>query len=231
MPRVFTIPASAPFLSTLIGALRDGRLVDGLSSDPLALADTTLFLPTHRACALAREEFLKALKIGAAVLPRIIALGEIDEDELAFADMANGADALEIPEALGGLERRMLLAQLVLKWIASPSLPRRSFDSVRAFRRIQKIIHVTKPTAMIDSEPPSASWASNVRACWVSVRPSVTPMLTRTAIATPSQTRGSSERRFVRTRKATRMLTTSDASRPSRSPMRALPSMIDPVVR
>ncbi len=122
MPRVFTIPASAPFLSTLIGALRDGRLVDGLSSDPLALADTTLFLPTHRACALAREEFLKALKTGAAVLPRIIALGEIDEDELAFADMANGADALEIPEALGGLERRMLLAQLVLKWIASPSL-------------------------------------------------------------------------------------------------------------
>ncbi len=122
MPRVFTIPASAPFLSTLIGALRDGRLVDGLSADPLALADTTLFLPTHRACALAREEFLKALKTGAAVLPRIIALGEIDEDELAFADMANGADALEIPEALGGLERRMLLAQLVLKWIASPSL-------------------------------------------------------------------------------------------------------------
>jgi len=122
MPRVFTIPASAPFLSTLIGALRDGRLVDGLSSDPLALADTTLFLPTHRACALAREEFLKALKTGAAVLPRIIALGEIDEDELAFADMANGAEALEIPEALGGLERRMLLAQLVLKWIASPSL-------------------------------------------------------------------------------------------------------------
>jgi len=122
MPRVFTIPASAPFLSTLIGALRDGRLVDGLSADPLALADTTLFLPTHRACALAREEFLKALKAGAAVLPRIIALGEIDEDELAFADVANGAEALEIPEALGGLERRMLLAQLVLRWIASPSL-------------------------------------------------------------------------------------------------------------
>jgi len=122
MPRVLTIPASAPFLPTLIGALRNGRLVEGLSADPLALADTTLFLPTHRACALAREEFLKALKAGAAVLPRIIALGEIDEDELAFADVANGAEALEIPEALGGLERRMLLAQLVLKWIASPSL-------------------------------------------------------------------------------------------------------------
>ena len=120
---VFTIPASAPFLSTLIGALRDGRLIDGLSSDPLALADATLFLPTRRACALAREAFLKTLATDdAAVLPRLVPLGDIDEDELAFADMANGSEALDIPDALGGLERRMLLAQLVLKWIASPSL-------------------------------------------------------------------------------------------------------------
>ena len=58
MPRVFTIPASAPFLQTLIGALTDGRLIDGFPGhDPLALADATLFLPTRRACALAREGF------------------------------------------------------------------------------------------------------------------------------------------------------------------------------
>src|ERR1043165_8805256 len=109
---VFSIPASAPFLPTLIGALCDGRLIDGLSDDPLALADATLFLPTRRACALARDAFLKALSTDAAVLPRLVPLGDIDEDELAFADMANGAEALEIPDALGGLDRRMLLAQL-----------------------------------------------------------------------------------------------------------------------
>jgi hypothetical protein len=34
---------------------------------------------------------------------------------------------------------------------------------VRAVRRIQKIIQVTKPTAMIDSTPPKASRASNDR--------------------------------------------------------------------
>ena len=117
MPRVFTIPASAPFLETLIGALKDGRLIEGFpGADPLALADATLFLPTRRACTLARAEFLKALKTDAAVLPRLVPLGDIDEDELAFADMANGAEALEIKDALGGLERRLLLARLVLKW-------------------------------------------------------------------------------------------------------------------
>src|SRR5215467_12958736 len=104
-PRLFTIPASAPFLPTLIAALVAGELVPGFpaSRDPLALAAATLYLPTRRACRLARDLFLETLgafsgKVGtgfpkenatsidsgpdAAVLPRILAIGDIDEDEL-----------------------------------------------------------------------------------------------------------------------------------------------------
>src|ERR1051325_10907764 len=101
MPRVFTIPASAPFLPTLIGALQRGELIDGFpkSADPLALANATLFLPTRRACVLAREAFLDALgEHQAAVLPRIVPLGDIDEDELAFAEAATGETGLDVPE-------------------------------------------------------------------------------------------------------------------------------------
>src|SRR5256885_5791678 len=119
MPRVFTIPASAPFLPTLIGALKRGKLIASFpdSADPLALANATLFLPTRRACALAREAFLDALgENAAAVLPRIVPLGDIDEDELAFAEAAGGQAGLDVPDELGGLERRMLLARLVLQW-------------------------------------------------------------------------------------------------------------------
>ena len=59
-PRVFTIPASVPFVPTLIRALIDGTLVPGFPAarDPLALADATLYLPTRRACRLARDLFL-----------------------------------------------------------------------------------------------------------------------------------------------------------------------------
>jgi len=117
--RVFTIPPSAPFLPTLIRALRDGRLVDGFTPGPLDFADVTIFLPTRRACRLARDTFLQVLDVDAAVLPRLVPIGDIDEDELVFADMATGdvaADALALPPALGGLERRFLLARLVLKW-------------------------------------------------------------------------------------------------------------------
>ena len=125
--RVFTIPASAPFLQTLIRALRDGQLVEGFMPGPGDFADTTIFLRTRRACRLARNAFLEVLGVDAAVLPRIVPIGDIDEDELVFADMATGdvaSDALGLPPAVGGLERRFLLARLVLKWaerIAPPA--------------------------------------------------------------------------------------------------------------
>jgi ATP-dependent helicase/nuclease subunit B len=124
-PRVFTIPASAPFLPTLIEALIGGRLGFAATRDPLALAAVTLFLPTRRACRLARDVFLDVIRDDAAILPRIIAIGDIDEDEIAFAEAASGdiaADALALPETLGSLERRLLLTQLVTKWAASPEL-------------------------------------------------------------------------------------------------------------
>jgi ATP-dependent helicase/nuclease subunit B len=110
---------SVPFLRSVIAALVDGRLVDGFEAraHPERLAQATLYLPTRRAGRMAREIFLDELNTDAAVLPRIIALGDIDEDELAFAQAASpGLSALEIPPAMDGLQRRLLLAQLIALW-------------------------------------------------------------------------------------------------------------------
>ncbi|HWZ09915.1 MAG TPA: hypothetical protein VNW48_02375, partial [Xanthobacteraceae bacterium] len=60
-PRVFNIPPSVPFLPTLIDALTGGKLGFPALSDPLALAAVTLYLPTRRACRLARDAFLDGL--------------------------------------------------------------------------------------------------------------------------------------------------------------------------
>src|ERR1700724_1532965 len=124
-PRVFTIPASAPFLPTLIEALIGGNLGFAAARDPLVLAAATLYLPTRRACRLARDGFLDVLHDDAAILPRIVAIGDIDEDEIAFAQAATGdiaADALALPEALRPTERRLLLTQLITRWATSPEL-------------------------------------------------------------------------------------------------------------
>jgi ATP-dependent helicase/nuclease subunit B len=123
--RVFSVPLSVPFLRSVVTALIDGRLIKGFEArrEPANLARATLYLPTRRALRVAREVFLDDLETDAVVLPRIVALGDIDEDELAFADEAEqfgGAAPLDIPQKLGELDRRLTLAKLVAAWAMSP---------------------------------------------------------------------------------------------------------------
>src|SRR3979490_415647 len=124
---VFSVPLPVPLLRTVIAALVDGRLVDGFEArrHPENLARATLYLPTRRAGRMAREIFLDELKTDAVILPRIVALGDIDEDELAFAEEAEqygGAAPLDSPARLGELERRLTLAKLVAAWAKGPVL-------------------------------------------------------------------------------------------------------------
>ncbi|WP_425989434.1 double-strand break repair protein AddB [Afipia sp. DC4300-2b1] len=118
--RVFNVPSSAPFLHTVIAALVDGRLVEGFDArtNPERLADVTLYLPTRRAGRMAREVFLDVLQTDAVVLPRIVALGSVDEDELEFSDdgQLGGPEASLLPPKLDDLERRLTLAKLVAAW-------------------------------------------------------------------------------------------------------------------
>ena len=116
--RVYNVPASAPFLRTVITALVDGELIEGFRprTAPERLAEATLYLPTRRAGRMAREIFLDVLDVDAVILPRIVALGDVDEDELAFAQAASSAETLDLPPALDGLARRLALAQLIEAW-------------------------------------------------------------------------------------------------------------------
>jgi ATP-dependent helicase/nuclease subunit B len=122
--RVFNVPSSVPFLRSVVAALIDGRLIKDFEArtQPERLARATLYLPTRRAGRLVREIFLEEFGTQAVVLPHIVALGDIDEDELAFAeedDSLGGAATLELPPKLGDLERRLTLARLVAAWAKS----------------------------------------------------------------------------------------------------------------
>jgi len=67
---------------------------------------------------MAAGDFLDVLGTGAVLPPRIVALGDIDENELEFAQAAAGTDlaSLDTPPALDGVLRRLLLAQLIAAW-------------------------------------------------------------------------------------------------------------------
>ncbi len=114
--RVFSIAPGAPFLKVLARSLVDGELVPGFvpRSDPLLLADATIYLPTRRAARALAAEFIDAFGGGAALLPVIRTLGDGDGDEFDFA--AIEAEHPELPPPIGDLERRLHLARLVRGW-------------------------------------------------------------------------------------------------------------------
>lgn len=114
---VFTIPASVPFLRTLVRSLCTGALVDGFRydlKDPLALAGITIFVPTRRAARVLRSEFVDYLGGQSAILPMIRALGETDDDS-GFFDAEMPA-ILDLAPPLPGIMRLIELGRLVLAW-------------------------------------------------------------------------------------------------------------------
>lgn len=108
-PRVFTVSPGQPFLENLANAVR--RTV--AAHDSLELADALIYLPTRRAVRGLAEAFLATSPQSAAsLLPRMRALGDIDEDEIALFE-GEAEDEIDLPPAISSLERRLTLAQMV----------------------------------------------------------------------------------------------------------------------
>ncbi|HEX4080390.1 MAG TPA: double-strand break repair protein AddB [Rhizomicrobium sp.] len=106
---LYTIPAGVPFAGTLARGLIQQL---GAERDPLALSSATIYLPTRRAVRVLGETFARVLE-GAALLPDMRPLGDIDEEDVLFDP---SADDLAIPPALDPVRRRLLLATLVRRW-------------------------------------------------------------------------------------------------------------------
>ena len=116
---VFTIPPGVPFLSTFVEALLAGEIVSSVSraSAPVDLARMTIYVPTQRAARALAAEFARAIKAPAALLPRILPLGSLEEQEdiALFSGYAEEFDESFLP-AIDEIERRLILARLILKW-------------------------------------------------------------------------------------------------------------------
>jgi len=109
--RVYTIGPQVGFA--------DG-LVDGLfrlhGRDPLTLARITLFLPSRRAVRAVGSAFLRASAGAAILLPRMLALGDLDEEDTdPLADPLIGDD---LPPAADPLARHLHLTQALATALA-----------------------------------------------------------------------------------------------------------------
>ncbi|MGB4108210.1 MAG: PD-(D/E)XK nuclease family protein [Alphaproteobacteria bacterium] len=112
-PGIYNIPAGTAFARAL-----SAQLIRESEGRPEALATYRVILPTRRAVRVLHEAFLDESGGKPLLLPRMHALGDIDEEELSLAALGaenTPPDWLDIPPALPRLKRQVLLAKLVAR--------------------------------------------------------------------------------------------------------------------
>ncbi len=117
--RIFTIAPGLPFLPTFVTKLLEGEIIESVSraTAPLDLARISIFTPTRRAARALAVEFALKLDRPAALVPRILPLGALDEIEsaaLLSAEVETSFD--EFAPTIDEIDRRLALAELILAW-------------------------------------------------------------------------------------------------------------------
>jgi ATP-dependent helicase/nuclease subunit B len=108
---LFTVPPHVPFLD----ALATGWLACG--DDPLTVSRGLILLPTRRSARTLAEAFLRVHDGRPLLLPRITAVGALDEAPLALAG------ALDLPPAVPPMQRLAALSSLILAMKGKGSAP------------------------------------------------------------------------------------------------------------
>ncbi len=109
---LFTVPPHVPFLD----ALAKGWLAR--DEDPLTVSRGLILLPTRRSARALAEAFLRADNGRPMLLPRITALGALDETPLALTG------ALDLPPAVAPMQRLAVLSTLILAMKGEGGAPR-----------------------------------------------------------------------------------------------------------
>ncbi|WP_428488488.1 double-strand break repair protein AddB [Rhodopila sp.] len=109
---LFSIPPHVPFLD----ALANGWLAR--ATDPLSVSHGLILLPTRRSARALVEAFLRATNGRPLLLPRITAIGALDEAPLALAG------ALDVPPPVEPMQRLAALAALILAMNGDGGAPR-----------------------------------------------------------------------------------------------------------
>jgi len=107
---VHTIRPGLPFVDALAAGISET-----IGDDPSILAAVTVLLPTRRACRSLTDAFLRRSGGRPLLLPRMMPLGDIDEDELVLdgSDESALATNAQIPLAISPLRRQLLLMRLI----------------------------------------------------------------------------------------------------------------------
>ena len=107
--KLYNISASNSFADELAG-----RLLREYAGNPLALSEVLILLPNRRACKTMAEAFVRLQGMRPTLLPRLLPIGDVEEDELVLSGQGAAAGMLETAPAIDPIERMMLFMRIIL---------------------------------------------------------------------------------------------------------------------
>ncbi|MGQ0675037.1 MAG: double-strand break repair protein AddB, partial [Rhodospirillales bacterium] len=132
--RVFTVPPGAAFADALArGVARD------CGGDPLKFNEFTILLPHRRAVRAVADAFLRWSEGRPAILPALRPIGDVDEDDAALLgdDLEAAIDDPDLPPAISGPRRLMLLTRLIM---ARPDMELTAAQALRLAQSLARLL-------------------------------------------------------------------------------------------
>lgn len=88
-----------------------GKFLEDYKDNPLNLCDVLFLMPNRRSCLSLKEAFLRENGLTPFLLPTIVPVQDVDEDEMFLFDTQDVASSL--PPTISSRERQFLLARLI----------------------------------------------------------------------------------------------------------------------
>ena len=131
---VYSIPAHRGFADALATGL-----IDRFAKEERGLADGIVLLPNNRAARAVTEAFVRRAEPG-LLLPRLVAIGDLDLGEQLGNALDPIGDAPDIPPAISPLHRQMILGRLVSRLFAGRHQPVSAAEALRMGGELGQVI-------------------------------------------------------------------------------------------
>ena len=137
--KIFNIPQSCSFTDVL--AEKFSHLYE---KNPAMLADLMFLLPSRRACLSLRDAFVRCNGLKPTLLPKILPIGELEEDEISLRTADAPALVKQLPAVVDDFERLFIFARLIVSKPAEYGLPEMTISqAVSLARDLAKLIDIS----------------------------------------------------------------------------------------
>lgn len=107
--KIYNIPSTCSLVDVLAQ-----KFLDEYQENPLALADVIFLLPNRRAVKAMSEAFVRLKGLTPTLLPKMLPIGDVEEDELFISGFDNLEILTDLAPAIEKNERLLLFTKLIL---------------------------------------------------------------------------------------------------------------------